>query len=1246
MQSMKYNLEHLYRHSRRFYAQFLSLLSLQNARFFGRPLSYLWLVSLLSILSLPMSCAPVDQLDRPIKERGTVGAVALSIARTEAHLSARVPQERVTRLKTEGDLFKEGVDQLWSWDQIQQMSADLFEWSPFLDDGWGGSILAVADRALAMLEADEVGRSFLVSDALSWRLASVSPQAPSLLSLLLISGWSASFGGLIEWLSLHDAHPNLSTLQDAERSGHLLTLMAYGADALRGLKAFEETSWGLWAMTVLLETDPLLAGSSTTWAVGWGQGGRRPLFSEPNESTVEAAPLPFDTAHTPLEMNVVPQVSRAVTRDAWGRALTSAGAIGYPYFVIEESLLHALLRAVSATWNQGLLWDLQRLLERALPQAELISDPLLNTEIYAYPHLGALTPVLRASLRTLDHPALSLSIRFISLILPYNASLIAQVIDLWERGQRSIDDFAPPLQGDVRWREGDLIPDLIDALADLNTFPDGVTLSALDEGSQGGEASLSSSPQEASVLWIDTLLEALKDPIWLQLEPIMHLLLTGRAYPQDILPPPEGRYNQCASACEETLDQGALGHYLCLRQCPIDELFMTQDPLDLQTQSFLERALALIHDHAGHPYEMRVTTLSSPLFSGARALDPALMPPLLEIDDVAATFLSSVAGAFQLKDHVGARALTDPQIDSLLEGFDVVCAEGDFANDLFNALLPQLTQVDEPLLRERCQRYTHVRATQRGPEGKRGHIAVIVTLLSLLTDVPMSETPTTGQLLRFFNLSRPMIDLGLLSVGISPLICKAGYPLYQHHGLALFAGEAAGLFDLLRPVTRVAARFGKLPALARFMATIYRHYNGRTRGFNDAQGRPAASSDTALVYLEPHLEVIFDQTAPSSLIPPLLSALHADGVPSDVADQWGSPPSALALGDRAPPVAWSADRWRDLGLSDALWATLPVERRQASALLGLSLYHLLRPHENRERVGYELWRSVEGLIDLWSAPEVEPSLSKVGRALGDLFALSPNASRPTLADRQPLIVIAHLLRALGARLDDLSLRATDVSAPRLSDIESALDDVLTHPITFAALQLFNDARRLGAIGYLDALLAPLWSQPLTLSAFTLTALHLCLTENIETLPPAIALLIDPLETRTALTIEQGLSPEAQRARPAQAWPIPLRLIRASLIARAQARWSEWEGLISKALSSPSTSDVTLGERAPLIKILSALSPLLRIDPLATTPWRADDLKVALSDLRRWLIDPRTGVMSALTMISKRKRSMSTSAEVD
>ena len=173
-----------------------------------------------------MSCAPVDQLDRPIKERGTVGAVALSIARTEAHLSARVPQERGTRLKTEGDLFKEGIDQLWSWDQLRQMSADLFEWSAFLDDGWGGSVLAVADRTLAMLEADEVGRSFLVSDALSWRLASVSPQAPSTLSLLLISGWSASLGGLIEWLSLHDAHPNLSALEEVERSGHLLTLMA------------------------------------------------------------------------------------------------------------------------------------------------------------------------------------------------------------------------------------------------------------------------------------------------------------------------------------------------------------------------------------------------------------------------------------------------------------------------------------------------------------------------------------------------------------------------------------------------------------------------------------------------------------------------------------------------------------------------------------------------------------------------------------------------------------------------------------------------------------------------------------------------------------------------------------------------------------------------------------------------------------------------------------------------------------
>ena len=137
-------------------------------------------------------------------------------------------------------------------------------------------------------------------------------------------------------------------------------------------------------------------------------------------------------------------------------------------------------------------------------------------------------------------------------------------------------------------------------------------------------------------------------------------------------------------------------------------------------------------------------------------------------------------------------------------------------------------------------------------ELKRHRISAMIAFLSLLTDVAMDEQPTAGQLTRFFNTPNPSLNLSLASLTLSQIVDQDGYLLWEHHGDMLYAAEASGLLDAVRPIFQVFSRYNMASELARLMALLDQHYPTPEMTYLTQGGQPAprAGPGTGLVRFE------------------------------------------------------------------------------------------------------------------------------------------------------------------------------------------------------------------------------------------------------------------------------------------------------------------------------------------------------------------------------------------------------------
>jgi len=1143
-------------------------------------------------------CAEEYELERASTSPATVGEVAFEVISHEASLATRASSAKVNRLNMERATLVSAVDRWLTWPTLRSMSDELYGWGFLYDEPMSATLLKASSRHLEGLVSQQGPLELLSGAPLRARFSALSPYAPSPLTSMMAPGFGGPLSELLSWLSLHDGHPS-PHLDAAERSVSLYALMIYLEDTLkRG-----EPIPGLLIDTLGLLFEEL------------------PPHRGPTPQVSHGPYAPYALPFQELSLGGAP------SRD-WGQPESYQAGVSLD---LRLSVAYALSAGLGEWWSAGALGAIQDLLEALLPAPSAVPAPLLGGEAMAYASAPSLTPLLQASLDLIDHPAVPTLLGYLGAKLPVDEAIIAGLFDDLQALSRLVDEQTPYQAGEPDLRGHGLAPDLIEALADLLLFKGDLRPRA-EHGAQDAQRAPLLSRREATLLMSAELLVTLDHPALQELPRVTALLMRSQAPAGDALPPLGGRYDQCAFACERDYHGDPRSHLVCIESCPSGDLLLAQPPEALQTQSAFERSIALIRDFAGHPYQMRVTHFRSDLFdalSDAQSLDPDLLPPLLDIEDVGATFLTSVIGELSLTDLVSAEAIGNPQVELMLDGFDLLCEEGSLSNDLLNNLLPRLTEVTEELLNARCQSFVSARALGESEDARRAQVAVLVSLLSLLTDVPMSERPSTGELIRFFNLETPAVYLGLLDLELSQLTCAEGYPLHEHHGYALYAGEAAGLYQTLSPLIRLAHRYDKLPALVRLLGTLYTHYGLEERPFYQADGSRSETAGTGLVYLEPSLELLLSESQ-SAQVMSGLTALLKDHALSEVGlkerapitegwrvDRWAQTRSNLGLSEEA----WEELRLRSAELGEPVWRETGAPSTRGALLLGALLERALTPNAGATAQGRlnALWRAVNYLLDeLDRAParadQAERSLELLWALAKGLFERTPGAVTPQLASQRPLYVSSVALRWAG---DQLSAYEALGDNQLYTEVEH-MEELISHPAFYQALSLVRDLRGAPEGRALDALLAPLWPDPLTLTATLYRLASLLTTPQLHELGPALAPLINP------------------QATPA----LPQELL--NLIGRVtlSSAWVGWEDLLRGGLlPSTATGAEPFGAppKAPLIELMGVLIELTRRDPAEAGDWSLEDWRASIAELSRWMRGEQTGMVKALSVISERAR---------
>jgi len=1143
------------------------------------------------------ACATDYELRRDERSPATVGELSYELITHEASLSRRARVERLTRLAEERVELIESIDGWLSWPTLHAVADELYAWGFLYDEPMSAELLRASAAQLERLAASAEWIELARAEALRARLGALSPYAPSPLERLLTPGFGAPLSSLLSWLAAHDGTPSPQR-QEPDRSAHLRLL----------LSALHDT---------LSQGEPLPQ---------FALDGLSFLFRELSAHRAPSPQLSYEpraSAALPFEQLLSAELSAV----DWLRPESYQAPLAQD---LRQSVVYGISAGLGLWWSEGAFGAAHELVEALLGAPRLVDEPLIGGAAYAYLPSTTLTPIMSAALDLIDHPVSPGLLGYLGAKLPASERAIAGLLNDLARLQERHDQAAPVELGTPELRGRGLAPDLIAALADLLLFNASTTPRSPWDAPQGAPAPLLSA-HEASLSMFAELLTILDDPALLALPRVSALMMESEEPAQGGIPPLGGGYDRCALSCEERHQASASDHLLCLESCPRSQLLARQPPERLESQSALERSLALIRDFSGRAYQMRVISFRSDFFealSEGTPLDPALLPPLLEIDDVAATFLSSVIGELSLDELVSPSAIGDPQIELMLEGFDTLCEEGSVGNDLLNNLLPSLIEVSEELLAERCARFTDSRALGDGEAAKRAQIGTLVTMLSLLTDVPMSPRPTTGELIRFFNLESPSVSLGLLELELSQLRCAAGFALRAHHGYALYAGEAAGLYQALSPLIRVSHRYGKLPSLARLLGTIYSHYGLDERPQLMANGQPELSAGTGLVYLEPSLELLLSEPAAPRLLSQLSALLSDSGLSESLspatgnaADAWREAQWAATLGElEFSEGAWATLRAQSAALGEPVWRdTVGAPSSRAGLMLGALVERALSPAGGPSAQGRlnALWRSVDYLLsELERAPErearVEEALTLIFELIKELFERNSGALSPELSSQRPLWISAA---ALSWAAEQLAERSAQNPSP-LYEEATRLDELITQPALFSFMSLARDLRSSPEGRALDALLAPLWADPLSLSAALYQLAALMTTPQLERLGVGLAPLLKPDQEPPVIQELLNLSDRVAR----------------------ESAWEGWEELLRGALlRPPPRGDEPLGSppEAPLIRLFMALVDLGRAEPTERGPWSAEDMSLALTELARWLRDSETGMVKALQIISER-----------
>ena len=555
----------------------------------------------------------------------------------------------------------------------------------------------------------------------------------------------------------------------------------------------------------------------------------------------------IDVTGQPLNLDAFGAANEfgVLTRDGLGRGITEGGDFVFDYVDLNQTAANFIFDQAYDLIQRDIIFDVLDVLPELAPPRVFSLNTVGNWEVY--PLQGnPLVELAYAGIELLTFDGVDEFLDVLSIVMRDHDALLAELLLSSQRLSDRIDAQPSISLTD----DHTLTDDLIETLAPIMTTPG----------------------------LFEDLLIALRDPVVASAAlPLIDML----NYKADrAVPPPGSLYNSCFYRCERSHDSGTLDRMECVRSCPRGEIMVDfvdhAQSFGVGNRSHWERTLALFRTTSGVTYEMKVLNLDIPQADINVGVQDAL-PPLLRIDDVAGAFIKAVAGDLNFIDYVTDEALQNNDVDLLLNGLQNLCGSS-LLDAVIQALIPTLDTVTAPDLERTCMRFEMVsrRTDLSDLELKRYRISAMIAILSLLTDVGMDETPTASQLTRFFNTPDPSLSLSLASLSLSQITDRDGYRLWENHGDMLYAAEASGLLDAVRPIFQVFSRYGLASDLARLMALLDQHYPTPEVIYFTQEGSPAsrAGRGTGLVRFE---EPLRDWLLSDRLFP----ALHQFAIVSD-----------------------------------------------------------------------------------------------------------------------------------------------------------------------------------------------------------------------------------------------------------------------------------------------------------------------------------------------------------------------------
>ena len=879
--------------------------------------------------------------------------------------------------------------------------------------------------------------------------------------------------------------------------------------------------------------------------------------------------LAFKTDDTP----------EVLVRDGLGRALGEGGAFIFDYVDLNQTALAFIFDQAHDLIKREIIFDTLDLLPALLPpRREALSDSDQFDEPWEiYPLQDhPLVELTHAGVQLINFDTLDELLEVTSLVIRDHDVLLAEMLlalqMLSDRiaGQPSVMLTPGHTLGD----------DLIEALAPIIATPG----------------------------LFEDLLVAFQDPV---VESTAASLVDMLNYKAERAVPPAGSlYNTCFRRCERIHDPGTLDRFECVRSCPRGEILVNfvdhAQSFGVDNRSHWERTLALFRTTAGVTYEMKVLNLDIPQADLIIGVEDTL-PPLLRIDDVAGAFIKAVAGDLRLIDYVTEEALESADVNLLLNGLQNLCGSN-LLDAIIQALIPVLNVVTDQDLERTCQRFvmTSRRTDLSDLELKRHRISAMIAFLSLLTDVGMDEVPSAGQLTRFFNTPNPSLNLSLASLSLSQITDRDGYLLWEHHGDMLYAAEASGLLDAIRPIFQVFSRYGMTSDLARLMALLDQHYPTPEVTYFTQDGRPAprAGQGSGLVRFE---EPLRDWLLSDRLFPVLRQiALVSERVQSQRARTMSS-----VIGDF---------------LAHAFTYEPALSRRD-----GLAMY---QRSDGRMTLYNPILLAGEALTKIDEILEANPeSLAKWTRVSEAVIELFLEVERHDSGE-------AYFAKPGGIALAQVIAESlADVLRDKreLNQLRAFLQDEL-----YLSAEAFLTGR---AFPLLIDLYLALTSAPQDRALLLQAASYLASTEARR---PVLITLYDlfselsfePHIVTLALTLSDLINPT--RTWDVQRFPLPL-LSHVMLMFQESRRLAPDAPVLDMARNAVtrhlSLSDAA-GEpegSAPLSVLGGLLADYNREAPDALSRLNAQDYARIASDLARWLRDDQRGMEQIYQVVKRRKR---------